>query len=254
MVNGLMVQLQMELGQWMPFQEANNLSMPTPGGGRALLKGGARLAASNDCPIEPYPNKFQRAQGQDLQPIVGNWSPSGPSRGDSSARAAKGGDMPKLLKDMAAEEPDLIPEQLEHLRTQEIGQNWAQDSARVAALAQVPEKARDRFWDAVFGAICDAWQEADVREATSDIQQDRTLFPAVDALRTAKRALADLDEDRRKGVLAWPISEIERGIDRFLEAVLGGTGQSRPAGESIAAVGVRGRWRIQYLRSSLNAC
>jgi hypothetical protein len=130
--------------------------------------------------------------------------------------------MPKLLKDMAADAPNLIPKELERLRIQEIGRNWLPDRARVADVARVPEKACDQFSDAIFGAICDAWQEADVLETASDIQQDRTLSAAIHTLRTAKQALTDLNEGQRQE-LRWPISEIEGGIDRFFEWVLGGT-------------------------------
>jgi hypothetical protein len=45
-------------------------------------------------------------------------------------------------------------------------------------------------------------------------------------LRTAKQTLADLGQGQREG-LWWPIAEIERGIDRFFEWVLGAAGPTR---------------------------
>ena len=130
---------------------------------------------------------------------------------------------------MAAEAPGSMPEKLEHLRTREIGERWfrSQDETRVAELAGIPIGARVHFSVDVYDAICDAWEDADIRSAASEIHQDKALSRALDALRTAKQALADLGQGEREG-LWWPIYEIECGIDLFFEWVLGAAQPTRP--------------------------
>jgi hypothetical protein len=133
--------------------------------------------------------------------------------------------LPKLLIDMIAESPGTIPGQLMLNRSYELSQNWDRDKTQVADLARVPDAARERFFYAVFCAICDAWDEADVQKAASELPE--ALSHAIDALRSAKQALADLDQGQREE-LWWPIDEIEKGIDRFFEEVLGATEPAHP--------------------------
>jgi hypothetical protein len=162
--------------------------------------------------------------------------------------------MPKLLKDMAAEAPDSIPEQLRHRRFHEIVQNWTRDSARVADLARMPEKVRGHFSMAVCDAISDAWDDADVRSTASEIHQDKALSRAIDALRTAKQALADLGFQGATEGRGALICHMEENIDLFLAFVLGAAeptrrrirGLGRPPGTIANPIGekfVRSLWQ-----------
>jgi hypothetical protein len=101
---------------------------------------------------------------------------------------------------------------------------------RLADLARIPkiEVARRYFTDGLLNLMFDAWERDDARLATSRLGTiNPKLSKAVDVLRSAKQALADLDKKDREG-LWWPIVEIERGIDRFLELMIGETEQVRP--------------------------
>jgi hypothetical protein len=88
---------------------------------------------------------------------------------------------------------------------------------RLVELARVPQANRSRFSNAVFDLVLDVWDnEYDRRSAASVVQQDETLARAIGSLQSARQAFADLDVEHRK-LLWWPISEIETGIDRFLQ-------------------------------------
>src|SRR5207244_304213 len=99
-------------------------------------------------------------------------------------------------------------------------------------LARVPEENRDRFWLAVFEAVIEAWEHDASREMAVSLNQNEVLSRAVDALRAARQALADLDEECKKvglsgrGGLAesqfwWRLPEltaaIEQEMDRFFK-------------------------------------
>lgn len=123
------------------------------------------------------------------------------------------------------------PEQKVHARGLAIWERLSLELPRLTDLAQVPSdpKARvpfdpdrpGRFRGAVLDVVLDAWKNADVHmEALQLPSSHPALYRAVAALRSAKHALADLDERHREG-LWWPIAEVERGVDRFLMWVLG---------------------------------
>jgi hypothetical protein len=104
---------------------------------------------------------------------------------------------------------------------------------RLAELARVPEENRNGFWLAVFDAVIDAWEHDASRKMAVSLNQNEVLSRAIDALRVARHALADLDEECKKGRPSgrgergglaessfwWSLPEltadIERGMDRF---------------------------------------
>lgn len=91
----------------------------------------------------------------------------------------------------------------------------------LANIARVPPKQRARFGRAILNIVLAGWENTDTRQAASKLlSNNAALSRAMEALRTAKRALADLDERDRKA-LSWPIAEVEGGIDRFFEWVMG---------------------------------
>jgi hypothetical protein len=118
------------------------------------------------------------------------------------------------------------PEQKVHERSFAISERLSLELPRLTDLAQVPSdpKARvpfdperpGRFRGAVLDVVLDAWKNADVHaEALQLPSTHPALYRAVAALRSAKHALADLDE-RHREALWWPIAEAESGIDLFL--------------------------------------
>jgi hypothetical protein len=122
------------------------------------------------------------------------------------------------------------PEQKVHERSHAIAERLSLELPRLTDLARVPPDPgrRGRFRVAVLDVVFDAWQNDDVREAELQLRStNAVLFHAMTALRSAKRALVDLDKNDREA-LWWPISEVERGIDRFFEWVLGEAERVRP--------------------------
>jgi hypothetical protein len=114
---------------------------------------------------------------------------------------------------------------------------------RLAELARVPEENRDRFWLAVFEAVIEAWEHDASREMAVSLNQNEVLSRAVDALRAARQALADLDEECKKvglsgrGGLAesqfwWRLPELtaamEQEMDRFFKWTWEETEPPRP--------------------------
>ena len=103
---------------------------------------------------------------------------------------------------------------------------------RLAELARVPEENRDGFLLAVFDAVIDAWEHDAGRKMAVSLNQNEVLSRATDALRAARQALADLDEECKKvGPLGrgglvesqfWRnlpklTAAIEQEMDRFFE-------------------------------------
>ena len=103
---------------------------------------------------------------------------------------------------------------------------------RLAKLARVPEENHYGFLLALFGAVLDAWEHDASRKRAASLNQNEVLSRAVDALRAARQALADLDEECKK---VWPsgrggladtlfwsrlpelTAAIEQEMDRFFE-------------------------------------
>jgi hypothetical protein len=141
---------------------------------------------------------------------------------------------------------------------------------RLAEVARVPEENRDGFWLAVFAAVLDAWEHDDWRKMALSLNQNEVLSRAIDALRDAREALADLDEECKKvgpsgrGGLAesqfwWRLPEltaaIEQEMDRFFEWTGAETEPPRPrahrSGRRPGTVKNR-RFRV-FLRKLTNA-
>jgi hypothetical protein len=114
---------------------------------------------------------------------------------------------------------------------------------RLAEVARVPEENRDGFWLAVFGAVLDAWEHDDSRKMALALKQNEVLSRAIVALRAARQALADLDEECKKvgpsgrggladsfvwGTLQELTAEIQQGMDRFFEWTQEATEPPRP--------------------------
>jgi hypothetical protein len=112
---------------------------------------------------------------------------------------------------------------------------------RLAKLARVPDENRDGFWLAVFGAVLDAWEHDAGREWAVSLKQNEMLSRAIVALRAARQALAELDEECKKvmwrgglaeaqfwGHLPELTADIEQRIDSFFRWVREETEPPRP--------------------------
>ena len=115
---------------------------------------------------------------------------------------------------------------------------------RLAELARVPEENRNGFWLAVFDAMIEAWEHDASRGLALSLNQNKVLSRAVDALRVARQALADLDEERKKKMVSYKLgglveaqfwwtlpqltAAIEQGMDKFFEWTGEATEPPRP--------------------------
>jgi hypothetical protein len=99
---------------------------------------------------------------------------------------------------------------------------------QLADLAHVPKIEQEYFSRFIVRILSDAWQNDGLCDAALEMQStNAALFRAARALRSARQALADLDK-RDREALWWPISEVESGIDRFFDFVVGGSEPTRP--------------------------
>jgi len=101
---------------------------------------------------------------------------------------------------------------------------------QLADLAHVPttDGAREYFSRFIVRILSDAWENDGPHDASLKLQSTNpALSRAARALRSARQALADLDK-RDREALWWPISEVESGIDRFFDFVVGGSEPIRP--------------------------
>ena len=118
---------------------------------------------------------------------------------------------------------------------------------RLAELARVPEENRDGFLLAVFDAVIDVWEHDSSRKMAVSLNQNEVLSRATDALRAARQALADLDEECKKvGPLGrgglvesqfwWNLPKltaaIEQEMDRFFRMDGGGDRATPPTSTS----------------------
>jgi hypothetical protein len=110
---------------------------------------------------------------------------------------------------------------------------------QLAELARVPEENRDKFLLTVFEAVIEAWEHSASREIAASFIQNEVLLRAINSLRVARQALADLDEECKKvgpigrsglGESRRPelIADIEQGMDRFFKWTLEETEPPRP--------------------------
>ena len=115
---------------------------------------------------------------------------------------------------------------------------------RLAELARVPEENRDGFWLAVFDAVIDVWEHDFSRKMAVARKQNEALSQAIDALKAARQALADLDEEcesvgpiERGGGLSESLfwselrkltAELEQRVDGFFAWVQEETEPPRP--------------------------
>jgi hypothetical protein len=116
--------------------------------------------------------------------------------------------------------------------------------SKLAELARVPEENRDGFFLAVFEAVIEAWEHNANRQIAASLNQNEVLSRATDALRAARQALVDLNEEGDWKVVSNELgglveaqfwrrlpqltARIEQEMDRFFEWTVEETEPPRP--------------------------
>ena len=127
-------------------------------------------------------------------------------------------------------------------RANVLGQRWDEVAdalegtdvlRQLAELACVPEEKRVEFCRQVSNLASGIWTYDADRRALLVAKKNKSLSRAIDALRAARQALAELDEELREA-LRELIVEIELGMTRFLACMREELG--RPAGGLVGAV------------------
>jgi hypothetical protein len=127
----------------------------------------------------------------------------------------------------SAKRRDLI----EKLRSGEIGHAEARHIAvsdilstlppdllpAIADLAKIPEGQRAGFRICVVDTLFDCWEMQEGVDTELDWRENESFARAIEALKSARQALAHMDESLRQA-LFWQVAKAEKGIDDFLTA------------------------------------
>jgi hypothetical protein len=120
-------------------------------------------------------------------------------------------------------------------RANVLGQRWdevadalegADVLRQLAELTRVPKEKRVEFCRQVSNLISDIWTYDADRQALLVPKQNKSLSRAIDALRAARQALADLDEELREAAREL-IVEIELPMTLFLACMREDAGPAR---------------------------
>lgn len=120
-------------------------------------------------------------------------------------------------------------------RANVLGQRWAEVAdalegtdvlRQLAELACVPEENRVEFCRQVSNLVSDVWTYDADRRALLVAKKNKSLSRALDALRAARQALAELNEELREAFREL-IVEIELGMTRFLACMREDSGPAR---------------------------
>jgi hypothetical protein len=107
---------------------------------------------------------------------------------------------------------------MERLRELVAALQLSDELPRLADLARVPVSKQEDFRELILSLLCDTWiRESRLRLTSKNLALSR----AATELRSARQALADLDE-RDREALSRQISAVENGIDEFLLLAIGG--------------------------------
>jgi len=89
---------------------------------------------------------------------------------------------------------------------------------KLIELACVPKARRDGFWWAIGDALLDCLLTQGDIHANSELQKNESFARAVEALKSARKALAQMDESAREA-FRGRILVVQEGIDEFLTAL-----------------------------------
>ena len=147
---------------------------------------------------------------------------------------------PSLRNLTAAQRSDLVemvqrgeldPDQAKYIARHEVLCKMPPEFvSSLAGLANIPNAPPQRcqwFQRAIHNIIREAWDRQENLDGLAALTKQRAYADLIKKLKSIKRALAQLGNTDR-GLLGFPIAEIESGIDRFLEMVGADSPPRRP--------------------------
>ena len=113
---------------------------------------------------------------------------------------------------------EIEPAEARHIAVSDILSKLPKDLLpAIADLAKIPEGQRAWFHICVVDALFDCWEMQEGVDTELDFRENELFARAIDALKFARQALAQMDESLRQA-LFWPVARAEQGIDDFLRA------------------------------------
>jgi hypothetical protein len=126
---------------------------------------------------------------------------------------------------------ELLPEQARHIAVTDVLGTLPGDLLReLAELAEIPgapPSRREWFSIAVLNALFDYWDGKEDIHTNSVLKKNKSFARAIDALKYARQALAQIDESCRRAFFL-PVAYAEQGIDDFLFVTSGELEPKRP--------------------------
>ena len=123
---------------------------------------------------------------------------------------------------------EFVPEQARYIAVTDVLNGLPNDLLRgLAELADIPHapQARRRsFYGCVLDALWDCWNTREDIDAELYFRKNGSFANAIDALKSARQALAQIDASDRRAFF-WPVAMAEQGMDYFLTAL----GELEPA-------------------------
>ena len=143
---------------------------------------------------------------------------------------------------------EILPEQARHIAVGDILRELPKDLLpAIAELAKIPESRCEAFNIGVLNALFDCWETQENIDMSLELQENKSFGRAVDALKSARQALAQMDESYRQEFW-WPVVLVEQDIDRFLLAALGQLEPKRQTRRQGRPVGkVKGRASQEFV-------
>jgi hypothetical protein len=120
----------------------------------------------------------------------------------------------EIVEKVAGGEPDSVDKR--RVKALEIVNRFSHEALpKLADLAHVPKQHRDRFWWDVGDLLLDCLiTQGDIHE-NLELRKNASFARAVDALKSARQALAQIDDAPREAFAAR-VSAAEEGIEVFL--------------------------------------
>jgi hypothetical protein len=113
---------------------------------------------------------------------------------------------------------ELLPEQARHIAVTDVLGTLPGDLLReLAELAKIPDappSRREWFNIAVLNALFDYWDRKENIHTNLELEKNKSFARAIDALKYARQALAQIDESCRRAFFL-PVAYAEQGIDEF---------------------------------------
>src|SRR5262245_25163720 len=120
-------------------------------------------------------------------------------------------------RDIRVGEPD--PETARRMAAHEVLARFCDKSlSKLIELARVPKARRDAFWWNVGDVLLEVLLTQGNIHANLELLKNASFARAVDVLKSARQALAQIDDAPREAFRGW-ISIAEEGVEEFLASV-----------------------------------